>query len=127
MLCWSMPSAALSKPEFPVRVLFDQGTPAPLRRFLLGHEVTTAYENGWGDLQNGDLLRAAEAAGFEAIVTTDQNLRYQQNLSERTLAIIVLLTTSWPVIRLHTARVAQALDQVVPGTYVELSFSSGRS
>lgn len=63
-----------------MRLLFDQGTPVPLRRVLAAHEIVTAYEQGWGTLQNGTLLQAAEAAGFDAIVTTDQNLRYQQNL-----------------------------------------------
>jgi predicted nuclease of predicted toxin-antitoxin system len=105
-----------------VRILFDQGTPAPLRNFLRGHEITTAHERGWGTLQNGDLLRAAEAAGFEAIITTDQNLRYQQSLSERHLAIIVLLTTNWPLIRPHVSLVADAVTQLVPKAYIELSF-----
>jgi len=65
-----------------VRILLDQGTPAPLRRELTGHIVATAYEMGWAALANGELLKAAEA-GFEAFVTTDRNLRYQQNLSSR--------------------------------------------
>jgi hypothetical protein len=58
-----------------VTILFDQGTPAPLRRFLSGHEIRTAYEMGWQSLQNGDLLERAQTAGFAAIITTDQNLR----------------------------------------------------
>jgi hypothetical protein len=64
-----------------VKILFDQGTPVPLRQALARHDVVTAYERGWQSLQNGELLSAAEAEGFEAIVTTDQNLRYQQNLA----------------------------------------------
>ncbi len=63
-----------------MKILFDQGTPVPLRRHLSGHDVTTAYEAGWSNLANGDLLRVAEQAGFQVLVTTDQNLRYQQNL-----------------------------------------------
>jgi hypothetical protein len=59
-----------------MRVLFDQGTPAPLRGALTGHLVSTAYEMGWSTLSNGDLLEAAETQ-FDAFVTTDQNLRYQ--------------------------------------------------
>lgn len=66
-----------------MRILFDQGTPVPLRRSLIGHEVETAYERGWSALQNGVLLKTAEEAGFDAIITTDQNLRYQQNLAQR--------------------------------------------
>ena len=66
-----------------VKVLFDQGTPVPLREFLSGHEVSTAYELGWSTLRNGELLAMAEARGFQVFVTTDTNLRYQQNLQER--------------------------------------------
>ena len=65
----------------------------PLRRSLLGHEVTTAHEQGWSRLQNGELISAAEEAGFEVFVTTDKNLKYQQNLSVRRLAVVILLTT----------------------------------
>lgn len=60
-----------------MRVLFDQGTPAPLRHALVGHSVETAYEMGWGTLQNGALIAAAEAHKFEVLVTTDKNLKYQ--------------------------------------------------
>jgi hypothetical protein len=66
-----------------VRVLFDQGTPAPLRHALVGHSVETAFELGWGTLQNGTLIAAAESYGFDVPVTTDKNLKYQQNLAAR--------------------------------------------
>ena len=79
-----------------MRVLFDQGTPVPLRSVLAHHLVETAYERGWQSLTNGELLQAAEAAGFELLVTTDQNLRHQQNLANRRIAILVLKTASWP-------------------------------
>lgn len=105
-----------------MRILFDQGTPVPLRRFLVGHEIVTAFELGWGTLHNGELLRAAKAEGFFAIVSTDQNLRYQQNLSARRLAVLVLMTTNWRLIREHTDYVAQAVSQLRPGDYIELSF-----
>jgi predicted nuclease of predicted toxin-antitoxin system len=78
-----------------VRILFDQGMPAPLRQSLTAHAVSTAHEMGWSTLANGDLLDAAEGQ-FEVFVTTDQNLRYQQNLSGRQLAILVLPYASWP-------------------------------
>lgn len=71
-----------------MKILFDQGTPVPLRLALAGHSVTTAYEMGWADLANGDLLRVVEAQGFEVLVTTDKKLRYQQNLTGRTIAIL---------------------------------------
>jgi len=72
-----------------VRILFDQGTPAPLRRFLTGHLVSTAYEEGWSTVTNGDLIRLAEQKGFELLITTDTNLRYQQNLESRSISIVV--------------------------------------
>ena len=104
-----------------MRVLFDQGTPAPLRQLLLEHEVETAYERGWSSLQNGDLIAAAEAAGFAVFVTTDRNLKYQQNLADRHMAIVVLLTTSWPRIKAGSAPVVTAINASFPGDYVEVT------
>lgn len=60
-----------------MKILFDQGTSVPLRRHLAGHAVTTAFEQGWSTLLNGELLDAAERAGFDLLITTDQRLRYQ--------------------------------------------------
>jgi len=105
-----------------MEVLFDQGTPVPLRHHLPGHTVETAYEKGWDNLTNGELLARAEAEGFDALITTDQNLRHQQNLSERCIGVIVLLTTSWPRIRSNTAPVSRAIDNSHPGSYEEVSF-----
>jgi hypothetical protein len=102
-----------------MRILFDQGTPAPLRRSLADHSVSTAYEMGWSSLANGDLLSAAEPR-FDLLVTTDQNLRYQQDLSGRRLAILVLPTTSWPDIQEHLAEIAAAVAAAQPGSYREL-------
>ncbi|MGH8019838.1 MAG: hypothetical protein ACREIA_16475 [Opitutaceae bacterium] len=107
---------------YPVRILFDQGAPVPLRRFLPGHTIETAFERNWGTLQNGDLLSAAESAGFDAIITTDQNLRYQQNLAGRRLAVLVLLTTDWRLIAQHTSYVAAAVAALTRAAYVELGF-----
>lgn len=104
-----------------MRILFDQGTPKPLRQALKGHEVSTAFSQGWQLLQNGDLLAAAEAVGFEAIITTDKNLRYQQNLAGRRIAVVVLWTTDWRAIRDHTQLIADAVEALASGAYVELS------
>ena len=104
-----------------MRILFDQGVPEPLRRSLDGHVVTTAAEAGLDRLANGDLLRAAEDQ-YDLLVTTDQNLRYQQNVTGRPLAILVLMTTSWPTIRTHLPGVREALALVTPGSYRELDF-----
>ena len=71
-----------------MRILFDQGTPVPLRQSLTRHEVTTAHERDWSKLKNGELLDAAEKQGFEVLVTTDLNLKYQQNLKSRRIAIV---------------------------------------
>jgi hypothetical protein len=103
-----------------VKVLFDQGTPVPLRRYLHSHEVTTVYELAWSTLQNGALLSQAEAAGFDVLITTDKNLKYQQNLSTRRLAIVVLLSTSWPKIQQKASTVSAAVDQSTIGSYIEV-------
>ena len=102
-----------------MRVLFDQGTPDPLRHVLTAHVVSTAYELGWSSLPNGDLLDAAEAQ-FDAFVTTDQNLRHQQNLAGRRLAILVLPFASWPKLQTHLPHIVSAIDGLKPGDYVEL-------
>ena len=73
-----------------MRILFDQGTPVPLRPLLKGHTVRTAAEEKWDRLTNGELLAVAEAAGFDLLVTTDKNLRYQQNLECRKIGVVVL-------------------------------------
>ena len=108
-----------------MKILFDQGVPAPLRYSLPGHEIATAFERGWNTLQNGELLSVAETDGFAAIVTTDKNLRYQQNLADRRLAILVLMTTDWRLIRQHTTQVAAVLNGLQAGDYVELPFPPG--
>ena len=71
-------------------VLFDQATPMPIRPYLAGHAVSTAFQRGSNKLKNGELLAAAEQAGFDLFSTTDKNMRYQQNLAARTIAIVVL-------------------------------------
>ncbi|HEX3129336.1 MAG TPA: DUF5615 family PIN-like protein [Thermoanaerobaculia bacterium] len=104
-----------------MKILFDQGTPAPLRRELVGHQVSTAYEMGWSALRNGELLKAAEES-FEVFITTDRNLRYQQNLEGRRLAVLVLPTTSWPRIQAHASAVVEAVNRLRPGDFCELAF-----
>jgi len=102
-----------------MRILFDQGTPSPLWRALTGHTVATAFELGWSGLANGDLLHQAEVQ-FDLLITTDQNLQYQQNLASRQLAILVLPTTSWPEISQHEAEFAAAVSALRPDEYREL-------
>ena len=77
--------------EYLMRILFDKGTPRPLRRRLFGHDVETSVERGWDTLANGVLMDRAEEAGFEVLITTDQSIRYQQNMSNRQIAVVVLM------------------------------------
>jgi len=102
-----------------VRILFDQGTPAPLRDHLPGHSVETAYEKGWSSLRNGELLIKAEAE-FDLLITTDRNLRHQQDLPMRKLAIVVLPTTSWPRLERMAREIAAAVNSLQSGQYLEL-------
>jgi hypothetical protein len=101
-------------------VLFDQCTPDPLREWLTRHGVSTAYEKGWSRLGNGDLLDAAEREGYDVLVTTDANLKRQQNLKVRRIGVVVLLSTSWPRIRRVIASVVTAIDAAEPGSYTEV-------
>jgi hypothetical protein len=101
-------------------ILFDQGTPVPIRPFLKEHTVQTTAERGWDTLENGELLRAAEAAGFDVLVTPDKNMRYQQNLTVRTIALVVLGNPRWPVLRLHIEGIVAAVNAATPGSYTEV-------
>ena len=103
-----------------MRVLFDQSTPVPIRPFLKGHAVRTAAQEGWDKLRNGELLAAAEAAGFDVFLTPDKNMRYQQNLEGRKIAIVVVGNPQWPVLRLHVERVVVAVNAATPGSYTEV-------
>lgn len=103
-----------------MRILFDQGTPVPLRSHLPAHQVTTAFELSWGSLTNGELLSQAEAANFDVLVTTDQNLRYQQNLTKRRIAVVVIASTSWPRIQKRIAALADVINRIEHGGYVEV-------
>ena len=92
----------------------------PLRRHLPRHDVATAAELDWSQLTNGELLAAATEAGFEVLVTTDQNLRYQQNLKDRKIAVVVLMTASWPRISKQADKVAAAIEGAGSGDYIEV-------
>lgn len=103
-----------------MRVLFDNGTPRGVAPALVGHVVEEARAFAWDNLTNGALLAAAEAAGFDVFVTTDKNLRYQQNLSGRRLAIVVLGKARWKSIKLRLAAIHQAVSSAKPGDFVEV-------
>ncbi len=104
-----------------MRILFDQGTPAPLIPFLEGHAVTKARDAGWDKLTNGELLKAAEEAGFEVFLTTDKNIAVQQNLQRRTIAIVVLGNAQWRIVQRHVRKIAATVNAVTPGSYSEVN------
>ena len=97
-----------------MKILFDHGTPAPLRQHLPGHSVDRSAEKGWELLENGELIRKAEEEGYRVIVTTDQNMRYQQNLADRRLAVVVLLATAWPRVQHRTDDIRSTIEDVRP-------------
>lgn len=102
-------------------VLFDNGTPRTLARYLIDHHaVTEARARGWEQLENGDLLTVAEAAGFEVLVTTDKNLPYQQSLAGRKLAVVVLGKGRWSLIEPHVAQIVAAVNAATPGSFAEV-------
>ena len=103
-----------------MKILFDNGTPNPIARSLTGHEVAFARQIGWHELRNGELLQQAEKAGYELLLTSDKNMRYQQNLSERRIAIVVLGNQQWPDVKLHLHRIAAAVNAATPGSYTEV-------
>ena len=103
-----------------MRILFDNGTPRGVVRALVGHTVTEARVQGWDRLSNGDLLEAAEAAGFEVLLTTDRNIRKQQNLTGRTMAIVVLGNGRWTLIRSVLPQIVAAVNAAGPGSYTEV-------
>ena len=105
-----------------MKILFDQGTPAPLRRHLFEHSVDTAFEMGWYNVRNGELLDLGRAGTVtKLLITTDQQLRNQQNLSDRQIAVLVLLSTSWPRIKMRIDEIRKVLDPIRPREYQEIS------
>jgi hypothetical protein len=103
-----------------MRILFDNGAPKPIARGLPGHEVAFARQIGWHELKNGDLLRQAEEAGYEVLLTSDKNMRHQQNSFGRKIAIVVLGNQPWPDVRLHLDTIAAAVNAATPGSYTEV-------
>ena len=103
-----------------MRILFDQGTPRPLRNFLPEHTVDTPAPRGWAALSNGELLDIAEKEGYEVLITTDQSMRYQQNLDDRRLAVIVLRSGSWPYPPSKIEEIRVAVVTVQPGELQEV-------
>lgn len=112
-----------------MRIVFDKNVPVGVWRFLAGHEVRTFVEMRWHpQLENGELLNAAEASGFDVMITSDQNIRYQQNLTGRKLALVVLGSNIWPVVHEHGAAIAAEVDAATPGSceFIEMPLPAKR-
>ena len=116
-LCHEFPSAAHGGC---LKILLEANTPAPLARFLQGHEVVRADQLGWQGLENGELLDAAEQAGFDVLLTRDQNVRYQQNFTGRKVALVTLSSNHWPTLRRIAARIATVVDFTRIGQIVKV-------
>ena len=103
-----------------MKILLDECVPIQVRNALAGHEVTTVQKMGWGGISNGDLLDQAEQAGFEVFIVADKNLRYQQNLSGRRIAILELWTNHRPTLEKHFAEIRVAVERLNAGEYFVL-------
>ena len=101
-------------------ILFDNNTPRGLARFLTGHSVVEARTRGWDQLVNGELIAVAERAGFDVMVTADKNIRYQQNLEARKIALVVLENSQWPMVKLVAEKIVAAVNAARPGGYIEV-------
>ena len=104
-----------------MKILFDENIPAPLRHHLTGHSVDTVQARGWHGMRNGLLLDRAEANGYELLITADQNIRHQQTLAGRELAVLVLDSNSWPRIQHSINKILDAITDVGTGMVKELS------
>lgn len=101
-----------------MRILFDKNVPVGVRRFLGTHEVRTVVDLKWPpQLENGELLKAAEKMAFDVLVTSDQNIKYQQNLTGRKLALVVLGSNIWPIVRSYEVVIADKVEKAAPGSY----------
>jgi glutamate racemase len=103
-----------------MKILFDNGTPNTIARSFIGHEVTFARQIGWAELENGELVQRVEDAGYELLLSTDKNIRYQQNLTGRKIALIVLGNSQWPMVRVHLDKIVAAVKACTPGSYTEV-------
>lgn len=103
-----------------MKVLFDNGTPKPIALALTNHEVAFARKIGWHEYENGKLIQQAEEAGFDVLLSTDKNIRYQQNLKDRRIALVILGNSRWPLVKHYLEAIAEAVDTVQPGGYIEI-------
>ena len=110
-----------------MKILLDESAPQKMRLLIDGrHTVITTWFRGWSGLKNGVLLRAAEEEGFELIITADQDLSYQQNLTGRKMALLVLSTNNWGLVRAQMAGISAAIDAAVPGSFAFVDIGHAR-
>jgi len=102
-----------------VKILLDECTPHVLKRLLIGFEIKTVQDQGWSGITNGELVRLTEAQ-FDVLITSDQNLRYQQNLAKRRLAIIQLPTNQVPLVIKLAPQVQATLENIKTGEFIAL-------
>lgn len=102
-----------------MRVILDENVPIQTARFLIGHEVTTVQREGWAGIENGALLNLVDGQ-FDVMVLADKNLRYQQNLASRRIALVELPTNRWPLLERMAAQIANAVNNARPGSYTNL-------
>lgn len=100
-----------------MKVLLDENLDHALRKLLGEHEVVTVSYMGWAGIQNGALLRAAEESGIDVLLTGDQTLRYEQNLTGRRLAIVALSVIRLPILKENLPRIIDAIEKAVPGSF----------
>jgi predicted nuclease of predicted toxin-antitoxin system len=103
-----------------MRVLFDNGTPRGVAKVLSDHVVVESREHGWDTLRNGELLDSAERSGYDVFVTTDRNIKHQQNLTGLKIAIVVLGAARWRLIKNKLAEIAVAVSAATPGSFTEV-------
>ena len=102
-------------------ILLDHSAPRPLRAYLPGHTVHTSEQLGWDRLPDGTMMTLAEEAGYELLITCDQRIRYQQNLSGRKLPILVLMLNNWRLIRARSDAINTAINEIEPGELREIT------
>lgn len=103
-----------------MKILLDECVPVQVRNALVGHDVSTAQQMGWGGISNGGMLQRAEESGFDLVIVADKNLRYQQNLKGCKLAILELWTNHRPTLEKHHDKIKAAANKISPGEYVIL-------
>jgi hypothetical protein len=108
-----------------MKIILDESVPQNLRLLIEGgHTVVTTWFQGWSGLKNGALLDAAEAAGFDLLITVDQELSYQQNLTGRKMGLMVLSTNNWSFIKAGIGEIVAGINAAKPGSYTEVEIPS---